>query len=86
MSRRPYYFETNVEVDVDDIVSYVKDNQEWFLDELGVQTVNETTKKYLEEILDKYDYIRRSRDYRDGKATETEIKLYESIEAIKNSL
>lgn len=86
MSRRPYYFETNVEIDVDDIVSYVKDNQEWFLDELGVQSVNETTKKYLEEILDKYDYIRRSRDYRDGKATETEIKLYESIEAIKNSL
>lgn len=86
MPRRPYDFETNVDIDVDEILCYVKDHQEWFLDELGVQTVNERTKQYLEEILDKYDYIRRSRDYRDGKATETEIKLYESIEAIKNSI
>ncbi|MBR2247603.1 MAG: hypothetical protein IJ880_11320 [Bacilli bacterium] len=86
MSRRPYDFETNIDVDVDEILSYVQENQEWFLNELGVQTVNESTKKYLEEILDKFDFIRRSRDYRDGKATKTEIELYEYIEAIKNSI
>lgn len=84
--RRPYGFETSVDVDVDEILSYVQDNQEWFLDELGVQTINESTKKYLEEILDKFDFIRRSRDYRDGKATKTEIELYEYIEAIKDSI
>lgn len=84
--RRPYDFETSVDVDVDEILCYVKDHEEWFLDELGVQNVNESTKKYLEEILDKFDFVRRSRDYRDGKATKTEIELYEYIEAIKNSI
>ena len=84
--RRPYDFETSVDIDVDEILCYVKDHEEWFLDELGVQNINESTKKYLEEILDKFDFVRRSRDYRDGKATKTEIELYEYIEAIKNSI
>ena len=88
----PWNFEitTDVSIDADDILEYVKENKDWFLEKLSDKPSTEDTVKemlnYLRNILDKFDYVRRFRDENVNNRDLHSVKLYEAIEDIKHKL
>jgi hypothetical protein len=91
----PWDFETNtnVTIDADDILDYVKENKEWFLEQLEIQKSNSTIKEnikdlsdYIDSIIDKYDKVRIVRDSSIHNQDELSVKMYEDLINIKKSI
>ena len=88
----PWSFTTtaDVEIDADDILDYVKENREWFLEQLNGQIPERTAIKesvvQLENILNNFDSIRRCRDKAANNRDLVAVKLYEALEGIKSYL
>lgn len=91
----PWDFETkaDVTVDADDILDYVRENKEWFLEQLEVQKSSSTIKEevkdlsgYVDSIIDKYNKVRIVRDSSIHNQDELSVKMYEDLIAIKKSI
>jgi hypothetical protein len=91
----PWDFETkaNVTVDADDILDYVRENKEWFLEQLEIQKSSSTIKEdvkdlsnYVDSIIDKYNKVRIMRDSSVHNQDELGVKMYEDLVAIKKSI
>lgn len=88
----PWDFETRTEVsiDADDILEYVKNNSEWFLSQLkNLSPERDVIKEALirtNDILNEFDNIRRCRDKAANNRNLEAVKLYESVEKLRNYL
>lgn len=87
----PWDFETQVNVDADEILDYVRDNKDWFLDQLGCSesTVGNTLlelEKHVTNLIYEYDDIRRFRDESSNNRNERVVKLYEELERLKDRI
>ena len=88
----PWNFETtaDVSIDADDILEYVKNNKDWFLEKINDKpSTDETVKElinYLRNILDEFDCVRRCRDKAANNRDLHGVKLYEAVEEVKNKL
>ena len=91
----PWDFETktNVSIDADDILYYVKENKEWFLEQLDVCKSEQTIKteikdlgSYVDSIIDKYNKVRILRDSSNKNTDDISVKMYEDLINIKNSI
>ena len=89
MSRQPWDFETNVTVDCDEILDYVKDNKEWFLDQLG-----ESDYPYKQKMQELSQMIHRLcnedwnflRQVRDGISNLTDKEIIEKCKNIYSKI
>lgn len=90
----PWDYEDVVRIDAEDILDYVKDNKDWFLDKLGEDDF--VYKKKMQELSqvihdmcnDEFDFLRKVRDGT-SKLSDKEIvekckNLYSTIEALGN--
>lgn len=91
----PWDFETNanVSIDAEDILDYVKSNQEWFLEHLSNYKSNSTVKDevkdlsvFVDSIIDKYNKVRILRDSSNNSSEDICVKIYNDLIAIKNSI
>lgn len=87
----PWDFETQVNVDADEILDYVRDNKDWFLDQLGCSesTVGSTLlelEKHVTNLINEYDDIRRFRDESSNNRNERVVKLYEELKGLKDRI
>lgn len=90
MSRYPCDFYTEVNIDAYQMVDYVRENWEYFCEEIGdkrasVEVITETIKQ-IEDTLNKFDYVRRFRDSSAENRDNDAVKLYNSIEQVKQQL
>ena len=89
----PWDYEETVRIDADDILDYVRENKEWFLEQLDVQKSSSTIKEevkdlsgYVDSIIDKYNKVRIVRDSSVHNQGELSVKMYEDLIAIKKSI
>lgn len=89
----PWDYEETVRIDADDILDYVRENKEWFLEQLDVQKSSSTIKEevkdlsgYVDSIIDKYNKVRIMRDSSVHNQDELSVKMYEDLIAIKKSI
>lgn len=87
----PWDFQTQVSVDADEILDYVRDNKDWFLSQLGCDgrsTRNTLVNldKYVSDLIDKYDDIRKYRDESSINRNDRIVKLYEELIELKNKI
>ncbi len=89
----PWDYEETVRIDADDILDYVRENKEWFLEQLDVQKSSSTIKEeikdlsgYVDSIIDKYNKVRIVRDSSVHNQDELSVKMYEDLIAIKKSI
>lgn len=90
MSRYPCDFYTEVNIDAYQMVDYVKENWDYFCEEIGdkrasVEVITETIKQ-IEDTLNKFDYVRRFRDSSVENRDNDAVKLYNAIEQVKQQL
>ena len=84
---------TDVSIDADDVLDYVKANKQWFLEQLGDYKSDETMKNeikdvgnYVDSIIDKYNAIRILRDMSIDNANDPRVKIYEDLIEIRESI
>ena len=84
---------TDVSIDADDVLDYVKANKQWFLEQLGDYKSDETMKNeikdvgnYVDSIIDKYNTIRILRDMSIDNANDPRVKIYEDLIEIRESI
>lgn len=84
---------TDVSIDADDVLDYVKANKQWFLEQLGDYKSDETMKNeikdvgnYVDSIIDKYNAIRILRDMSTDNANDPRVKIYEDLIEIRESI
>lgn len=89
----PWDYEETVRIDADDILDYVRENKEWFLEQLEIQKSSSTIKEevkdlsgYVDSIIDKYNKVRIMRDSSVHNQDELSVKMYEDLIAIKKSI
>lgn len=89
----PWDFEETVRIDAEEILDYVRENKEWFLEQLDVQKSSSTVKEdvkdlsnYVDSIIDKYNKVRIMRDSSVHNQDEISVKMYEDLVAIKKSI
>lgn len=89
----PWDFEETVRIDAEEILDYVKENKEWFLEQLEIQKSSSTVKEdvkdlsnYVDSIIDKYNKVRIMRDSSVHNQDEISVKMYEDLIAIKKSI
>lgn len=89
----PWDFEDTVRIDAEEILDYVRENKEWFLEQLEVQKSSSTIKEeikdlsgYVDSIIDKYNKVRIMRDSSAHNKDELSVKMYEDLIAIKKSI
>lgn len=87
----PWDFETQVCVDADEVLDYVRDNQDWFLSQLGCNDRNirntlTVLDEYVSDLINKYDDIRRYRDESTNNRNDRAVKLYEELTGLKNEI
>lgn len=85
----PWDFETQVSVDADEILDYVRDNKDWFLDQLGCSTIGNTLlelERHVTDLINEYDDIRRYRDESSNNRDDRVVKLYEELERLRNRI
>lgn len=89
----PWDFEDTVRIDAEEILDYVRENKEWFLEQLEVQKSSSTIKEeikdlsgYVDSIIDKYNKVRIMRDSSVHNKDELSVKMYEDLVAIKKSI
>ena len=87
MSRYPSDFYTEVNIDAYQMVDYVRENWDYFCEEVGdklpSRDVLTDVVKIISETLNKYDNVRRYRDHSSQNRNDTHVKLYEELESIK---
>ena len=88
----PWDYEETVRIDADDILDYVRENKEWFLEQLEVQKSSSTIKEevkdlsgYVDSIIDKYNKVRIVRDSSVHNQDELSVKMYEDLIAINRT-
>ena len=91
MSSYPWDYEDTVRIDADDILDYVRDNKDWFLDQLGCSesTVGNTLlelERHVTDLINEYDDIRRYRDESSNNRDDRAVKLYEELERLRNRI
>ena len=89
--RVPWDFETQVSVDADEILDYVHDNKDWFLDQLGCSEITVTNtllalERHVTDLINEYDDIRRYRDESSNNKDDRVVKLYEELESLRNRI
>ena len=88
----PWDYEETVRIDADDILDYVKDNKEWFLDRLGEDDyIYKKKMQQLSQVIhdlcnNEFNFLRQVRDGT-SKLSKDEIiekckKLYSKIESL----
>ena len=87
----PWDFQTQVSVDADEILDYVRDNKDWFLSQLGCDnnTIRNTLTgldEYVSDLIDKYDDIRQYRDKSSINRNDRIVKIYEDLLELKNKI
>ena len=87
----PWDLQTQVSVGADEILDYVRDNQDWFLSQLGcddrnTQNILTNLDKYVSDLIDKYDDIRKYRDKSSINRNDRIVKLYEELLELKNKI
>lgn len=87
----PWDFETQVCINADEVLDYVRDNKDWFLSQLGCDdnTIGNTLAsldKYVSDLMNKYDDIRRYRDESSNNRNDRAVKLYEELAGLKNKI
>lgn len=85
----PWDYEETIRIDADDILEYVKDNKEWFLDQLGESKQSFereiiSLQRQIENIIYKYDCVRKARDEQHENSPATQ--LYEELGFIKEKV
>ena len=90
MSRYPGDFYTEVNIDAYQMVDYVRENWDYFCEEIGdkrasVEVISETIKQ-IEDTLNKFDHVRRFRDSSVENYDNDAVKLYNAIEQVKQQL
>lgn len=87
----PWDYEETVRIDAEDILDYVRDNKDWFLDQLGCgeSTVSNTLlelERHVTDLINEYDDIRRYRDESSNNRDDRVVKLYEELERLRNRI
>lgn len=87
----PWDYEETVRIDAEDILDYVRDNQDWFLDQLGCgeSTIGNTLlelERHVTDLINEYDDIRRYRDESSNNRDDKVVKLYEELERLRNRI
>lgn len=85
----PWDYEETVRIDPDDILDYVKDNKEWFLDKLGED--DHVYQKKMQELSavihdlcnDEWDFLRKVRD---GTSNLTDKEIIEKCKSMYNQI
>lgn len=85
----PWDYEETIRIDADDILDYVKDNKDWFLEQLGEskqsfepEIIN--LQRQIEDIIYKYDCVRKARDEQHENSPATQ--LYEELIFVKEKV
>lgn len=88
----PWDYEETVRIDAEDILEYVQDNKEWFLDKLGENDfVYKEKMKKLSQMIheicnDEFNFLRQARDGTSKLSNEEIVekckKLYTLIETL----
>ena len=82
----PFSTKADVEIDAEDVLDYVKDNREWFLEALSdVIPEREVIKEAITKarnVLNDFDLIRRCRDKASNNRDLVAVKLYEAVESL----
>lgn len=83
----------DVTIDADDVLSYVENNKEWFLEQLNIQKSDSSIKEdikslgnYVDSIIDKYNNVRILRDNSSDNRDNIETRMYEDLVAIRESI
>lgn len=87
----PWDFESDVTVriDADEILDYVKDNKEWFLDKLNIAKKEDLYKKVKDlfrDFYNEFDHVRRLRDSSHEYETDEKVRMYEWAQQIEEEL
>jgi peptidoglycan hydrolase CwlO-like protein len=85
----PWDYEETIRIDADDILDYVKENKDWFLNQLGEskqsfepEIIN--LQRQIENIIYKYDCVRKARDEQHENSPATQ--LYEELIFVKEKV
>jgi len=83
----------DVTIDADDVLNYVENNKEWFLEQLNIQKSDSSIKEdikslgnYVDSIIDKYNNVRILRDNSSDNRDNIETRMYEDLVAIRESI
>ena len=86
----PYSTRVDAEIDADDILDYVRENKEWFVEKLQnlspERTVIKEAVTLADNILNDFDVIRRCRDKAANNRNLEAVRLYESVEKLRDYL
>jgi asparagine synthetase A len=87
----PWDYEETIRIDADDILDYVKDNKDWFLEQLGeskdqVKTEVAEAIRKVENFINENDSVRRLRDADPKNKELPECKIYDTLLNIKSIL
>jgi len=85
----PWDYEETIRIDADDILEYVKENKDWFLNQLGeskqsLEPEIVSLQRQIEDIIYKYDCVRKARDEKHENSAATQ--LYEELGFIKEKV
>lgn len=84
----PLSTRTDVEIDAEDVLDYVKSNREWFIEKLqGLSPEREVLKELnniIAGILNEHDQIRVLRDSTHAFDTNPAVILYNKLVELKN--
>lgn len=85
----PWDYEETIRIDADDILEYVKDNKDWFLNQLGeskqsLEPEIISLQRQIENIINKYDCVRKARDEQHENSPATQ--LYEELIFVKEQV
>lgn len=85
----PWDYEETIRIDADDILDYVKENKDWFLNQLGESKQSFepeiiSLQRQIENIIYKYDCVRKARDEKHENSAATQ--LYEELVFIKEKV
>ena len=87
----PWDFETEatVRIDAEEILDYVKENREWFLERLNTSTQRDEIVeicKRLQDFLDKWDMYRVIRDMQSEEREFGPVKMWDDINTLLNDI
>ena len=85
----PWDYEETIQIDPDDILDYVRDNKEWFLDKLGEDNyIYKKKMRDLSQII--HDWCNNDfnflRQVRDGISNLTDKEIVEKCKALYNKI
>lgn len=87
----PWDFESDVTVriDAEEVLDYVQENKDWFLDKLNIAKKDDLYKKVKDlfrDFYNEFDHVRRLRDSSHEYATDEKVRMYEWAQQIEDEL